>query len=119
MDSSAETSEAAFLARRRPQPPETLSSTALQWLGEMPVAVRPRELPALFARIANRLARDWNSHDECRAYLDGLLFDSRQTRRGFPGDVTMELATLTDYFDSHVRPRMQTAWDHIAGRRRE
>lgn len=110
--------ENELIARRRPQPPESLSNETMQWLATLPTHVRPRVLPIEYTRIANTLSRRWPDEHACEAYLDDLLVDRRGNRRGFPLSVVMELATLKDFFETRIHPRPQTVWDDIADRHR-
>jgi hypothetical protein len=106
-----------IIARRRPQPPETLGAETIRWLAGLPPDVRPAALPIQFVRIANALARVWSTPQACLEYLDDLLIDRRGDRRGFPFDVALELAGLKDYYETDVHPTAQTAWDLIIATR--
>jgi hypothetical protein len=105
------------IARRRPQPPETLLSDTIRWLAALPPDVRPTALPTQFVRIANALARIWSDHRRCLDYLEELLIDRRGSRQGFPFDVALEIAGLKDYYETTIHPTAQTAWDLIIARR--
>jgi len=106
------------IADRKPQPPETLAVETVQWLAGLPADVRPRRLPILFPRIANRLGSRWSQRQTCLACLDDLLIDKRGTRRGFPLDIVVELAALKNYFETVLHSQPQTVWDEVAERRR-
>ncbi|MBK7473132.1 MAG: hypothetical protein KAX84_06310 [Burkholderiales bacterium] len=59
------------------------------------MGVRPREVPRLFPRIANRLCSLWSHPALCNQYLSSLLMDTRDgAREGFPVAVAGELAAL-------------------------
>lgn len=107
-----------IIARRRPQPPESLTGDTIKWLAGLPSDVRPSALPIQFVRIANQLARVWPTPRVCLDYLDDLLIDHRGGRQGFPFDVALELAGLKDHYETVVHPTAQTAWDVIIAMRR-
>jgi hypothetical protein len=107
-----------FAQRRRPQPPEALAASTIQWLATLPSEVRPRQLPIEFTRIANAFARCWGDRRACIAYFDDLLVDRRGTRRGFPMAIMSEIASMKNHFESVLHPMPQTAWDDIVDRYR-
>jgi len=109
--------ESAYVAMRRPQDPEAIAPQTMQWLASLPAHVRPRDLPVLFTRIANQLARVWSDSTKCLPYLDSLLMDGRAYRKGFPLDVAMEIAGLKDHYETVVHQYPQTTWDEILVRR--
>jgi hypothetical protein len=106
-----------LIARRRPQPPETLAGETIKWLAGLPAEVRPTSLPTQFVRIANALARVWPDHHRSLEYLDDLLIDRRGGRQGFPFEVALEIAGLKDYYETTIHPTAQTAWDVIVAMR--
>jgi hypothetical protein len=114
----AQESLEAVIARRRPQPPETLLSDTIKWLASLPADVRPTALPVQFVRIANALARVWSDHRRCLEYLEDLLIDRRGGRQGFPFDVALEIAGLKDHYETTIHPTAQTAWDLIVAMKR-
>jgi hypothetical protein len=107
-----------LIARRRPQPPESLQGDTIRWLAGLPPDVRPSALPIQYVRIANALARVWSDHRRCLEYFDDLLIDRRGGRQGFPFDVALEIAGLKDHYETVVHPTAQTAWDLIIAMRR-
>ena len=107
-----------LIARRRPQPPESLVGETIKWLAGLPADVRPSALPIQFVRIANAVARVWADHRRCLEYLDDLLIDRRGGRQGFPFEVALEIAGLKDYYETAIHPTAQTAWDVIVAMRR-
>ena len=106
-------------ASREQHPGEALADETVRWLARLPESVRPNELPLRFPRMANALARQWTHCDACRAYLDDLLINKRDTRQGLPNKVADELATLKNYFETVLYPVPQTVWDEVAGRGRK
>jgi hypothetical protein len=118
MLATSRTSLEEIIARRRPQPPETLGNDTIRWLAALPPDVRPSALPVQFVRIANALAHAWSTPHACLEYFDDLLIDRRGDRRGFPFDVALEIAGLKDYYETAVYPTQQTVWDLIIATRR-
>ncbi len=106
------------IARRRPQPPESLATETVRWLAGLPSDVRPRRLPIEYVRIANALARAWSEPRACLLYFDDLLLDRRGDRRGFSFEVALELAGLKDHYETIVHPTQQTVWDLIIAQHR-
>jgi len=76
----------------------------------LPPEIRPVTLAALYARIANLLAQQWNDDKACLAYFDELLTDRRGKRRGFLANVRRELWALRSLYQ---RTRLTTA-RHLA-----
>ncbi len=85
-------------ALRRAQPAEVLLPRTRRWLASLPEAVCPYHLAVLFARLANRIAADWDTPDACSSFLYCLLTDRRGGRRGFPPAVLKELLALRAYY---------------------
>lgn len=106
------------IARRKPQPPESLQTETIRWLASLPPDVRPTALPIQYVRIANALARAWGDQRRCLEYFDELLIDRRGGRQGFPFDVALEIAGLKDHYETVVHPMAQTAWDLIIAMKR-
>jgi hypothetical protein len=80
--------------RRKPLPTDrALQGTTIDWLLELHVALRPRELCDRYPRAANALAAAWRG-GEFAAVLDDFLSDRRGRRRGFPPEVRVELERL-------------------------
>ena len=82
-------------AARSPVPDDdTLSSTALSWLRQLPVSVRPKELCGVYPRLANRIALCWDDLALVDEIFNELLLDRRGGRAGFPSLVAAELLRL-------------------------
>ena len=113
MATTREASIEELIARRRPQPAETLAPETVRWLAGLPGDVRPRQLPIEYVRIANALGRAWADPQACLRYFDELLIDRRGNRRGFSFNVALELAGLKDHYETVVHPTEQTVWDLI------
>jgi len=98
---------------RRPQEKQDLelSAEARALLASTEEAARPREIPALFPRILNHMARLWKTPRQMDRYFEDLLTDTRGNRTGFPLGVLMELSTLKDYYQGKVFPTRRDVWD--------
>lgn len=97
---TAQTLEPGYwIGQRRPTQPSdrALSGQTIQWLLELPAAMRPKTLVDRFPRIANRLADSWPQRAEFRTLLEDLLVDRRGRRRGFPPEVAAELEALREF----------------------
>ena len=70
-----------------------------RWLHRLPRGIRPLVLPRKFPRIANALCRTWSDEQALSEYLDGLVFDHRGGRQGFPALVQEELEALYHWVD--------------------
>ena len=94
-----------WLTRRRPRVPtdRALAGVALDWLIQLPPAVRPTKLAEQMPRLANQLAALWADPRDRAAALDALLVDQRGGRTGLPFEVRREVEVLRD-FDAG-RPR--------------
>lgn len=99
--------------RTAPMEPATLDGAALEWLAGLPDDVRPVELAAQFARVANELCDRWRRVARCEEYFDELIFDRRGGRQGFPRGVARELTRLRDYY-AIIHPECRTTWDFVA-----
>jgi hypothetical protein len=75
----------------------TLLPATLNWLRSLPAAVCPNETAAWAPRIANRLARYWDSPAMIQSVFDELLVDRRRDRKGFPVKVGAELRVLYEH----------------------
>jgi hypothetical protein len=72
-----------------------------------------RRLPALQLqlteifqpRLLETIARAWTQPAVLRRTLDGLIFDARCNRAGFPPEVVLELGELRVHYDLRVVPR--------------
>ena len=83
---------------RKGKPADHLLPKSLQWLDDVPQAVRPWALIRKYPRIVNMLAVDWREPAACHAYFADLLLDRRGHRKGFPEDVDRDLRRLRDYY---------------------
>jgi len=98
---------------RRPPEKEDLELSAEGQALLVPIdeSARPKELPTLFPRIVNRMARLWKTPRQMDRYFEDLLTDNRGNRHGFPLAVLMELSTLKDYYQARVFPMRRDVWD--------
>lgn len=65
-----------------------------KWLISLPASIRPVQLTSQFPRIANLLAVAWNVPAQSREVLEGLIWDKRGNRKGFPPEVYQEIRVL-------------------------
>ena len=101
-------------SKRRHQPERDdleLSAVGQALLASVEETARPKELPALFPRIVNRIAKLWKMPREMDRYFEELLTDTRGHRQGFPLKILMELGTLKDYSTAKVFPTRHDVWD--------
>ena len=98
---------------RRPQEKQDLelSAEARALLASTEESARPKEIPALFPRIVNHMAKLWKTPRQMDRYFEDLLTDTRGNRTGFPLGVLMELSTLKDYYQGKVFPMRRDVWD--------
>jgi hypothetical protein len=84
---------------RRPREQKDVRLLALtkRWLSSLPYGVRPVQMPVDFTRIANELARLWETPVELDRYLAEKESDRRGHRVGFPPLVAEELNALHIY----------------------
>lgn len=75
-----------------------LSDAARAWLAGFPEKTRPKKLADAYPRIANRLAELSSRPHYYSRYLDQLLRDDRGGRRGFPRQVSLDIAALKIHF---------------------
>jgi hypothetical protein len=85
-------------SRRKAQPTNLLLPASREWLGSLPVDVRPKSLVAQFPRIVNALAAEWADPVACNAYFANLHDNRRGDRTGFPANVQRDLLTLRDFY---------------------
>lgn len=88
-----------------------LTERAWQWLDQLPAPVQPGALVQQFPRITNKLAELWSTPHDCEKYLDTLMLDHRDGRKGFPPEIAMEIAHLKIHFTDHVMQHKFGAWD--------
>ena len=87
--------------RRRSLPTDrALTGQAIDWLLDLPSALRPQNLSLQFPRITNALAEVWHEPQQYQATLDTLLSDGRQGRKGFPDVVRHELVALRSWTET-------------------
>jgi hypothetical protein len=100
---------------RLPESPydRTPTRSTVGWMQQLPQRVVPRRLASRYARIANRLARLWDTPAACRAYLDSLLLDGRGGRRGFAPEVVNELHVLSDHYCKLHPLVTRDVWDDV------
>jgi hypothetical protein len=86
-------------ARRRPpvSTDRALGGAAMQWVMNLPPALRPASTCARFPRVVNRVADAWLDSHRCAQVFEHLLADRRPSRRGFPLSVVEELRALYAY----------------------
>ena len=84
--------------RRRGLPTDrALTGQAIDWLLDLPSALRPQNLSLQFPRITNALGEVWQEPQQYQAALDKLLCDGRKSRKGFPDAVRHELIALRSW----------------------
>ena len=96
--SAASDDQTRWAGRRKAQPVEVLLPATRRWLDSLPKDARPRALAEQFPRLANLIAVNWNSPNDCTAFISSLLLDQRGGRRGFPGDVLQDIQNLRVYY---------------------
>jgi hypothetical protein len=74
-----------------------LNRATVAWIGALPRELVPQAIATKFPRIANRLARFWDSPRAIDDYFEQLLHNKRGRRQGFPKDVLEELFRLAHY----------------------
>lgn len=70
----------------------------LDYLGEHQSAY-PKAIEAKYPRILARIVELWGK-PELDAYFDSLMVSDRAGRQGFPGDVAMEVFSLSTLYGS-------------------
>jgi len=96
--SAASDDQTSWAGRRKAQPVEVLLPTTQRWLDALPKEARPHALAEQFPRLANLIALNWNSPNDCCAFISSLLVDQRGGRRGFPGNVLEDIQNLRVYY---------------------
>ena len=86
-----------FTWQRKTLPILVLLPSTQKWLDALPPRVQPRALCKFYPRVANLVAAMWADTGALGAYLDELLVDLRQGRKGFPRDVRSDLCVLRDH----------------------
>ena len=82
---------------RRGAPANYALPRTLKWADALPPRVKPIALMRQFPRIANLIAAAWDDLVQFEIYMDSLLTDKREGRKGFPSDVIAELGALDIY----------------------
>jgi hypothetical protein len=73
---------------------QILTPLAHAWYGALPADLQPLALRERYPRVANRLALCWADPVLTDVVLRELLNDKRRRRKGFAGDVRLELLKL-------------------------
>jgi hypothetical protein len=94
---------------------QELMPETFKWLAMLPASVRPKKLPALYPRIANRIAALWTRPLQCERYLDELMLDQRGSREGFQPGVGAEIAALKVHFFSTAKIVHFGVWGNRIG----
>lgn len=87
---------ASWTAARVPlaESERSLNLAAQMWINSLPEGYPPQETAALYPRILNRIARNWDSAPMLDAIFDDLLYAKRRGRKGFPAGVQREIRNL-------------------------
>ena len=98
-DMAAVAGDDDWVSKRRPRvaTDRALTGKALDWLMALPPTLRPEELGLAFPRIVNALSQVWDDPEQFQVALEGLLFDGREGRQGFPPAVHAELLALHEW----------------------
>jgi hypothetical protein len=91
-----------YSSRRKARPATILLRTTSEWLATLPSEVQPRELSRQFPRIANSICAMWKDTEPCEKYVDELLTDRRNGRRGFAVEIVREIERLRAYRETIV-----------------
>lgn len=91
-----------WMKNRRPAlaTDRALTGRAMEWLGQLPLDIRPPITIERYPRIVNAIAAAWDRPEERADMFDHLLNDRRIGRRGFPIDVEREISALCLYASS-------------------
>ena len=103
--------EIDYSSRRKAKPATVMLRTTSQWLASLPSHVQPRELARQFPRIANSLCVMWKDTEAYNSYVDDLLTNRRQGRRGFAVAIVSELELLRAYRETTF-PDTVDKWEH-------
>jgi len=90
-----------------------LHERTFKWLATLPAEVRPMVTAREYPRIANRIGELWGNCEYSRLYMQGLLKDRRSGRKGFPAEITMELAALQTYYFENLSGLPAVLWDAV------
>jgi hypothetical protein len=84
--------------RRQPLPSDrALTGEAMDWVVQLPPALRPHTTCEQFPRVINAVAASWSDLAFSRQVIDHMINDYRGGRRGFPPAVQTELRDLYRY----------------------
>jgi hypothetical protein len=89
-----------FWERRRRRPLATdraLTGASLEWLMQLPPALRPTSLRDRYPRIVNAISDSWADAVRSLETFEHLLDDRRTGRRGFAADVRHEIESLCEH----------------------
>jgi hypothetical protein len=90
--------------RRKPLPSDrALTGEAMDWVVQLPAALRPHSTCEQFPRVANALAASWSDVSFSMNVIDHMINDYRGGRRGFPVAVQAELQALHAYQAARAR----------------
>jgi len=103
----------AHAARRAILAYDPLQERTFKWLATLPAEVRPMATARQYPRIANRIGELWGNCEYSRLYMQGLLKDRRSGRKGFPAEITMELAALQTYYFENLSGLPAVLWDAV------
>lgn len=100
-------------ARRAILAYDPLQERTFKWLATLPAEVRPMATARQYPRIANRIGELWGNCEYSRLYMQGLLKDRRSGRKGFPAEITLELAALQTYYFENLSGLPAVLWDAV------
>lgn len=84
--------------RRATREDDSLRPSTRQWIDELPAKVQPHHLAERYARIANSICDLWNQPLLCARLLTELLITRRNSRKGFPPAVALEIGALGAHY---------------------
>jgi hypothetical protein len=61
--------------------------------------VYPAELSARYPHVLEKLEVLWDQPEKVRAYFQELLMTERETRKGFPLEVYMEIFAMSEHYN--------------------
>jgi hypothetical protein len=90
-----------------------LHERTFKWLATLPRSVRPMATARQYPRIANRIGDLWSNCEFTRLYLQGLLVDRRNGRKGLPPAVKQEIEVLQLYYFEHLSKLPAVLWNAV------